>query len=190
LPPFDVRRYPLLLFLCNHWAYTGGKREKKLGIFELHERRTFCVGAKRAVVTLLANFLHHNNRFKLGGQAFCLSVIWSQIFPFIALQLFESDGGSGEEMKGNITIFLSCSSAAWLISTIAFFSTINVQYLITFFWSETSPEALCKIFLTTEYKDLKYYIITTRRKGRTKSIEKENKVNSFKQWYSRFGRIN
>jgi len=45
-------------------------------------------------------FLHP---FELGGLAFSMSMLWAQIFPFVALMFYEDD-----DNKEAITIFLAC----------------------------------------------------------------------------------
>ena len=66
----------------------------------------------------------------MGGLAFSMSMVWAQAFPFVALQFYEE----GDTIsKDTITAILIGSFSAWLLLNIAFFCTINLNYLGTFF---------------------------------------------------------
>jgi len=58
-------------------------------------------------------------------------MVWAQAFPFVALQLYEGDD------KDSITIFLIGSFSLWLALNVAFFCTIDLNYLNTFFGTFT-----------------------------------------------------
>jgi len=60
----------------------------------------------RCVVKIIADFtgcFHMRNSCELGGLAFSSSMLWAQIFPFVALTFVEDN-----ENKEAITIFLAC----------------------------------------------------------------------------------
>ena len=63
-------------------------------------------------------------------------MFWAQVFPFVALQFFESKGG---DMKSNITIFLVGSFTLWLAVNIVFFCTIDLSFLGTLFGTKMAP---------------------------------------------------
>ena len=67
--------------------------------------------------------LHCRHPFEMGGVAFSVSLVWAQIFPFVALLFYNND-----EMKGSITVFLVCSFCFWLMLNIIFFCTIDLSY--------------------------------------------------------------
>jgi len=80
--------------------------------------------AARVAVKLVVDFsgcLHFRHPFELGGFAFSLSMVWAQIFPFVALQFYE-----GEDFS-SIATFLVCSLISWLLLNVAFFCTINLK---------------------------------------------------------------
>jgi len=60
-------------------------------------------------------------------------MLWAQIFPFVALQLYTGDDTA-------ITIFLVCSFALWMAMNVAFFCTIDLDYIQTFFSTKTATQ--------------------------------------------------
>ena len=58
-------------------------------------------------------------------------MIWAQVFPFVALQFFEG------ELKPEIETGLVVSFTNWLLLNVAFFGTIDLAYLPTFFSTMT-----------------------------------------------------
>jgi len=62
-------------------------------------------------------------------------MVWAQIFPFVALQLYEGDKAD----KVAITTFLVSIFSVWLVMNIIFFGTINSKYFHTFFGAKTAP---------------------------------------------------
>jgi len=88
--------------------------------------------------------------FELGGLAFPVSMLWAQIFPFVALTFYDND-----DNKEAIMLFLACSFTAWLLANIIFFCTIDSSYLHTFFGTMTGPQYACERFLDAEGDDEK-----------------------------------
>jgi len=63
----------------------------------------------RVVVKTFADFsgcLQLRHPYELGGLGFSASMIWAQMMPFVALQLYE--GGEDSSIEENLLIFLSC----------------------------------------------------------------------------------
>jgi len=80
----------------------------------------------------------------MGGLAFSMSMVWAQAFPFVALQFYEEGDTISKEA---ITLILVGSYGAWLLLNIAFFCTIDLSYLGTFFGTKTAPQYTCEVFL-------------------------------------------
>jgi len=76
--------------------------------------------------------LHYRHPLEMGGLAFSLSMVWAQVFPFVALQLFEGEEIT-DDMQENVTAFLFGSFGLWLILNAWFFCTIDLHYINTFF---------------------------------------------------------
>ena len=74
-----------------------------------------------------------------------MSMVWAQAFPFVALQFFEE---SDTISKDAIALILVGSFSSWLLLNIAFFCTINLNYLGTFFGTKTAPQYTCEYFQT------------------------------------------
>ena len=98
----------------------------------------------RLVAKIVVDFcgcIHLRHSYELGGLAFSASMIWAQAFPFVALQLY--DGTS----KDTISTFLVGSFSLWLLLNVAFFATIDLSFIGTFFTTTTAPQYTCQIFL-------------------------------------------
>jgi len=105
----------------------------------------------------------------MGGLAFTLSVLWSQILPFVALKFYE-----GED-KELITVYLVTSLALWVMMSIAFFCTIDLNFIVTFFDTRTGPLYTCEMFLNSEEDFIKYDAVFTNRLKYTTAVHGEVK---------------
>ena len=154
----------------------------------------------RVVVKVIVDFsgcllFRHPN--ELGGCAFSLSTVWAQIMPFVALWLYErreSDVGgdnieteNGENNMANTTsllvsrieskvemstirVTLTCSFALWLLNSVAFFCTINLAFVNTFFGLQTASQYTIGIFLTSDDDSAKFRAAFKKRASYTKPI--------------------
>jgi len=76
-----------------HWRIEGAA-----GVFA-----SLVVRVAEKIIADFSGCLMLRHPVLLGGMAFSLSMLWAQIFPFVALVFFEDDGN-----KEAITIFLAC----------------------------------------------------------------------------------
>ena len=63
---------------------------------------------ERVLVKVIADFsacLQFRHPGEIGGSAFTVSTFWAQVFPFVALQIYDGDVMT-DKMKENTTIFL------------------------------------------------------------------------------------
>ena len=84
-------------------------------------------------------------RYEMGGAAFTLTMLWAQAMPFVALQLYDEDNGDVFS-KENLRIFLMCCLGVWVLTTAAFFYSINFNYVNTFFGFATGLQYTCDRF--------------------------------------------
>ena len=89
------------------------------------------------VVADSTNCFHCRHPKEMGGLAFSASMVWGQIFPFVALLLFE---GGDEATKRFIRTTLICCCSLWVALNILFFNTIEREYLRTFFSTKTASQ--------------------------------------------------
>ena len=54
-----------------------------------------------------------------------MSMLWAQIMPFVALQLYNGD----DVVKDVITIYLAVSFSFWVVLNAIFFKTIDLKFL-------------------------------------------------------------
>jgi len=88
------------------------------------------------LVTDFTGCFHMRHAYSLGGIYFAATMIWSQIFPFVALLLGEDD----LKLKGSIPVFLICSACLWLLLNIVFFCTIDLKHIETFYSLKIAPQ--------------------------------------------------
>jgi len=112
----------------------------------------------------------------MGGVGFAVSMVWAQIFPFVALQLYE--GGVKEDM----TMFLTVSLSLWLLLNIAFFCTIDLKFIGTFFTTKTAPQYACELYRSSESDFQKWDSIFTNRIEYSTMVHEEVKI-----WVSNSG---
>ena len=96
--------------------------------------------------------------FELGGAAYCASMIWAQIMPFVALSFYE--GGNKEQLE---TLLLG-SFGIWLVLNGLFFYSIDRSFAGTFFGRHTAPQYTVELFRTSEDDATKFGVaFDTRR---------------------------
>jgi len=137
---------------------------------------------ERVVVKVVADFtgcLHLRHPYEMGGLAFTISMIWAQAFPFVALQYF--DGETKDIMRG----FLAVSFAAWMMSNIIFFCTIDLSYMNTFFGAKTAPQYTCERFSNADNDSARWSAAFENRMDYKKAIQVEVREwvsNNIEQW--------
>jgi len=68
------------------------------------------------------------------------------MFPFVALQLYD-DGDNDSSVKEAMTGFLIGLFLLWMLLNVAFFCTIDLSYLGTFFGTMTAPQYTCMLYV-------------------------------------------
>jgi len=86
----------------------------------------------RVASKLIADFsgcLHLRHPQEMGGMVFTVGVIWSQLFPFVALTLFDEhhDLYNLNFQKQHITLFLASIAGLWAILTVVFLCSIDLK---------------------------------------------------------------
>ena len=73
---------------------------------------------QRSVTKVIADFtgfVHSRHPFELGGAMFTASVVWAQIFPFVALEFF-FEGEKKEEVSERSEAKRNGEMAKWLLT--------------------------------------------------------------------------
>ena len=107
--------------------------------------------------------------YNCGPVAFTASMIWAQVFPFVALQSFEG------ELKSEIEAGLIVSFTIWVALNIAFFCTIDLAYLPTFFGTMTGPQYVIQLYKEAKDDSVRWHAVFTHRISFTKPIHGEIK---------------
>jgi hypothetical protein len=107
--------------------------------------------------------------FELGGAAYCASMIWAQIMPFVALSSYE--GGNKEQLE---TLLLG-SFGIWLVLNGLFFCSIEMSYIMTFFGTKTAPQYTVELFRNSEDDISKFDAAFDNRQSYINGIEEEVK---------------
>ena len=153
------------------------------GIFAVVVSFLTRIGVK--IIVDFSGCIHFRHPYDLGGLGYLLSVIWSQVFPFVALQLYSLGDDDRGSMMDWMTLFLTVSLMLWLVLNVIFFRTIDLGYLNTFFGTKTAPQHTCELFLTSKDDDQKFAAVFTTRIEYTKTIHEEMKewvAENIHQW--------
>ena len=130
---------------------------------------------QRLVTKVIVDFtglLHLRHPKELGGALFTASMVWAQIFPFVALEFF-FEGEKKEELRA----FLITSCVSWFVLNVVFFATINSSHIHTFFSTKTAPQYISELFTAEGTGDKEKFKIAFRtRKSYTKSIHDKIKL--------------
>ena len=121
---------------------------------------------------VVANFsgcLHMRHPYGNGGTVFSLSMMWVQALPFVALQYYEDDD------SGRIFIFLVCSFCTWAALNIAFFCTIDLDFVGTFFGTITAANYTVELFQNATDDAMRFDAAFTNKISFTKPIHGEIK---------------
>jgi len=79
------------------------------------------------VMTDYCGFVHGRSPLEMGGVAWAASMLWAQLLPFVALGIYDRDSTN----KGELTVFLICSFASWVVLNFFFYCSIDPEYLST-----------------------------------------------------------
>ena len=99
-----------------------------------------------------------------------MTMLWAQICPFVALELYEN-----EQTKDSLTLFLVFCFSGWILLNVLFFCTIDLSYIKTFFGTKTAPQYAVELFLTGDSDFKKFDAVFTNRLDYTKSVHEEAK---------------
>ena len=116
-----------------------------------------------------------------GGVAFSASMVWAQVFPFVALQFHEGDKTTRNALT---TVLVGCFSL-WLVLNIIFFCTIDLKFLNIFFGTKTAPQYACELFETSEEDLARFDMVFGVLNDYTKSIHDDMRewvANNIARW--------
>jgi len=100
---------------------------------------------------------------------FSVSLMWAQISPFVAFQFY--NGAHSETLK----LFLVISFVIWTVLNLAFVCTIDLNYIHTFFSTETAAQYTVGLFKNATDDMMRFDAAFTNRKSFTKAIHGEIK---------------
>jgi len=106
-------------------------------------------------------------------------MVWAQIFPFVALTYYE---GPDKEI---LSTFLWSSLGLWLLLNTAFFCSIDLKFIGTFFGIRTATQYTVDIYRTSKEDFQRFDAVFTTRLEFTQSIHddvKEWVANNIERW--------
>ena len=124
------------------------------------------------IIVDFSGCLHMRAGAELGGLAHFITVVYSQIFPFLALHLFDGD----EVTRNKVNFFLVGSISLWAALNFALFATIDLSYIRTFFEIKTQNQHWHSTFVLNESEQGKFSIFAARE-----AIRKQFK-DEIKSW--------
>ena len=81
----------------------------------------------------------------------------------------------GELEMSTLAIVLTCSFVLWLLTNVAFFCTIDLSYLHTFWGTMTGPQYTCKRFQDASEDSIRFDSVFFNRMSYTKPLHGEIK---------------
>jgi len=112
----------------------------------------------------------------MGGLMFSLSMLWAQVFPFIALYLVnENESSLGGKTMEEVSLVLIGIFILWLVLTITFFCTIDISYIGTFFGTMAGPQYTVELFERGNTDRAKYDAVFKSRLQYTEKIHDQVK---------------
>ena len=121
------------------------------------------------VITDFTGCIHLRHSLELGGLAYSSTMVWAQIFPFVALGWYE--GGNKEQLQ---KLLISCFGV-WLVLNGLFFCSIDRTFLRTFFTRKTGPQYICELFRTSTLDSAKFRTAFSKRRSFIAECEDEVK---------------
>ena len=137
---------------------------------------------ERVIVKVVVDFsgcVHFRHPFEMGGFAWSLSMVWAQLMPFVALELYEG------ENKEELRLLLGAGVGGWGMLNVAFFYSINAKYVHTFFATVTATAFNCDLFLNSREDSAKFRAAFKNRRSYIRGCEAEVKLwvrENFKLW--------
>ena len=129
---------------------------------------------EHVITKVLADYtmmVHMRHPIALGGALFTANLIWAQLFPFAALYFYEG------ELADTMRSILIICFFSWLAALVAFFCIIDLQYLHTFFSTETGPQFNITRFKKSKKASVKFDAAFDKRTSYVKAIHED-----IKQW--------
>ena len=117
--------------------------------------------------------VHLRHPYEMGGLVFSLSILWANVFPFVARHIVEGETSSA---SADIFFLLLGNFTIWLVLTIIFFCTIDVSYIMTFFSTASGPEYTVELFEKGLTDPVKFDAVFTTRVEYTEKIHDKVKV--------------
>ena len=151
--------------------------EGPLGIVISLIQRIFC-----KIIVDFSGCLHFRHPYEVGGLAFSASMLWAQLMPFVALQLYTD---SDSVRQGHLQLLLACSTSFWVILNIVFFCMIDLSYLNTFFGFQTGAEFAVKCYKGSTEDYQRYAWVFGSRISYTSPIHAEVKewvADNIERW--------
>ena len=142
-----------------------------------------CARFVAKVVADYSGCLHLRHPFEMGGVSFIVSMVWAQAMPFVALSMF--DEGTQERLKGKVTTALVGSFGMWFLLNVAFFLSINLDYLTTFFATKTGSQYACEYYLDATDDASRWDAFATNSVDYTENIHPQVKewiANNIGRW--------
>ena len=139
------------------------------------------------VITDFSGCLHFRHPFELGGLSFSLTMVWAQLFPFLAL-IFYTEEDNNTVSKNNISLFLVCSFGLWVVTNCIFFCYIDISYASTFFGLKTGTDYVSELFECADSDFQRWDAVFTNRIQYSKPVHEKVKVwvkENIQKWRDR-----
>ena len=121
------------------------------------------------IIELPQGCVHFRHPYELGGAAYCSSMLWAQMMPFVALGWYE--GGKKEQLK----MWLLGCFGVWVALNGLFFLSIERSFVRTFFTRKTAPQYTVELFLEATSDELRFDAAFTNRRSYIEGVKEQVK---------------
>ena len=122
------------------------------------------------VITDFCGCFHLRHPLEMGGAAYCASMVWAQVMPFVALRFYNLAN------RQQLQTLLVCCFGSWLVLNGLFFASIDRSFVNTFFGTKTGPEYTVELFRTSATDEAKFRAAFKNRRSFVNGIEDEIKL--------------
>ena len=134
----------------------------------------------RKILADVTGLLQERHPLEMGGVYFCLNLIWSQVFSYVAVHVYlrkDVEDNSSRLSEDELRHALIVLTLVWAASTMSFAASIKRKYIRTFLSTETASQYTIRLFRESTSDEARFDAVFTNHPSYTEPIKAE-----VKQW--------
>ena len=171
----EMALYMLFKLLRRDFTYWMPIESKALSVLASVLMRSF-----RKILADVTGLLQERHAFEMTGIYFTLNMIWSQIFPYFAMQVYLHRDDDEEKESGltqdELQTALIVLTLVWAASAASFAASIKRKYLRTFVSADTGSQYAIRLFRESETDEARFSAVFRNHRSYTAPIKAEVKA--------------